>query len=98
MGNKIDEVKNRRVSTMQGQKFAEFYDMQFYEVSAKDNCSSADIDRLFYSVTEKISANAASQTMVKKRACYKNSSRFVADDMLLMADQSSRNNFSCCSA
>lgn len=44
-GNKID-IANRKVSTIEGQKFADSYGIPFFEISVKDTTNLAELVKL----------------------------------------------------
>ena len=50
VGNKSDLEEDRQVTTEDGQKFAEEFGMEFFEVSAKEN---KNIDEVFSTLFEK---------------------------------------------
>ena len=52
IGNKIDKAEDRQISTEQGQKLAEEYNLPFFETSAK---SGENVDEIFKALYQKIS-------------------------------------------
>ena len=53
IGNKIDKIEERQVSTEQGQEFAEQNNFMFMETSAKENKEQV-IDRVFFLIIKDI--------------------------------------------
>ena len=51
VGNKIDDVENRKIQTESGKNLAENFQLQFYETSAK---TGENVEKTFQALVEKI--------------------------------------------
>ncbi|VDI08123.1 ras-related protein Rab-30-like [Mytilus galloprovincialis] len=55
VGNKTDKINDKEIPTHIGQQFADRYEMDFIETSAKE---ADNVDKLFYTIAKKLSKEA----------------------------------------
>ena len=55
IGNKTDKINDKEIPTHIGQQFADRYEMDFRETSAKE---ADNVDKLFYTIAKKLTKEA----------------------------------------
>ena len=75
IGNKSDLKKLKRVETSAGKKFADRFNMPFWEVSSKDDSDKENIDKIFSTLAEKLQKETtySKATTIKKKPLYEKS-------------------------